>query len=304
MGNHVEIIPGVFAYPNTVETGRGKVEYSINDGDMPVVMSVHGGMGGFDQARILVDFLGEKNWRLLCPSRPGYLGTPIESGRTMEEQADLLAALLDTLKIDKVAVICASAGGPPGYFFAIRHPDRIKALVPIDAVSGFYDMPDSAGPVAKALFLSDIGQKILLAMEEKKPESFLQEIFSMSAYFTKEQIKSHTEHALKSPDALAFLRAFMVTMSPYAKRKTGTENDLMQFKKFTHLPVEGIKCPTLIVHGTHDADVKFYDGVYAYEHIPGAKRYWIEEGSHVGFWLNPRANEAHQAVRDFITGVK
>jgi hypothetical protein len=43
----------------------------------------------------------------------------------------------------------------------------------------------------------------------------------------------------------------------------------------------------LVVHGTDDTDVAFYDGVYAYEHAPGAERFWIEEGSHLGFWLNP-----------------
>jgi pimeloyl-ACP methyl ester carboxylesterase len=297
-------MPNVFAYPRVIDTALGKVEYSMNEGGQPVVLVVHGGMGGYDQARVLADFLGEKDYRLLCPSRPGYLGTPLESGRTMEEQADLLAALLDTLNINKVVVVSASAGGPPGYFFAIRHPDRIKALVSIDSVSGFYDMPESAGPIAKALFLSNIGQKILLALEARKPEQFLQEIYVTSAYLTKEQVKKHIEHAMNSPEALAFLKAFMTTMFPYDKRKAGTENDLAQLKKLTHLPVESIKCPSLIVHGTHDADVKFYDGVYAHEHITGSERHWIEEGSHVGFWLNPKAHEAQEVVRAFLKRVK
>ena len=39
----------------------------------------------------------------------------------------------------------------------------------------------------------------------------------------------------------------------------------------TYISTEKIKVPTLIIHGTHDADVKFYDGVYAYENIKDAK---------------------------------
>jgi len=58
--------------------------------------------------------------------------------------------------------------------------------------------------------------------------------------------------------------------------------------------------PSLIVHGTHDADVKFYDGVYAYEHIPGCERYWIEEGSHLGFWLSSHAQEAQKVAVNFL----
>jgi len=71
-------------------------------------------------------------------------------------------------------------------------------------------------------------------------------------------------------------------------------------RTLSHLPVEEITCPTLVVHGTHDADVKFYDGVYAYEHIPGAERFWIEEGSHLCFWINPKSKEAQAYALDFL----
>jgi hypothetical protein len=40
---------------------------------------------------------------LLVPSRPGYLRTPLESGRTPEDQADLYAAMLDSLEIERAA---------------------------------------------------------------------------------------------------------------------------------------------------------------------------------------------------------
>lgn len=67
-------------------------------------------------------------------------------------------------------------------------------------------------------------------------------------------------------------------MNPYNLRKPGTENDMKLYRQLTHLEVEKIKVPTLIIHGTHDADVKFYDGIYAYENIKDVKRCWIEEG--------------------------
>ena len=37
---------------------------------------------------------------VITPSRPGYGRTPLSSGKTSAEAADLLAALLDELKID------------------------------------------------------------------------------------------------------------------------------------------------------------------------------------------------------------
>lgn len=133
-----------------------------------------------------------------------------------------------------------------------------------------------------------------------RPQIFLQEIFKAEAYLTKKQIREHIDDAMKLPDGIAFMKAFMATMSPYAPRKGGTENDMQQFRLLTHLPVERIRCPSLIIHGTHDADVKFYDGVYAYEHIPNCERFWIEEGSHLGFWLNRRSREAQKTAADFL----
>jgi len=283
-----------------VETKQGKVEYHLSEGDGPVILISHGGLGGLDQARVMASWVDDAKYRLLCPSRPGYLGTPLESGKTIEEQADLFAALLDVLKIDKVAIVTASAGGPPGYVFSIRHPDRVWALVAIDSVSGYYDMPETAGVIAQAIFMTNFGQKILKKIEEKKPDLFLKQIFQSEAYFTKEQIRKHIDYTLNSPSAVAFMGAFMNTMYPYKPRKVGTENDMEQYRKLTHLSLEKVRCPSLIIHGTHDADVKFYDGVYAYEHIKNAKRYWIEEGSHLGFWLNKDAKNAQKFAQDFL----
>jgi len=123
--------------------------------------------------------------------------------------------------------------------------------------------------------------------------------FTIAAFSKGRNIK-HIEYVMADERLLAFLKAFTDTMSPYRLHKSGTENDIEQLRQYSHLPVERIRCPSLIIHGTHDADVKFYDGVYAYEHIPNAERFWIEEGSHLGFWLSPNAASAQEAARQFL----
>jgi len=295
-----ELMPGVSIEPKIVQTARGPIEVDDTGGDLPVVLVSHGGVGGVDQARCLASWVDPAQYRILSPSRPGYLGTPLSSGPGIEDQADLFAALLDTLGVDQAALVSASAGGPPGYIFALRHPRRVWAMVAIDSVSGYYDMPETAGPIAQAFFTTDWGQKLVKMIGEKKPEWFLQQIFAAEAYFTKEQVKAHIAYVMNTPAALSFMQSFMETMNPYAPRKEGTENDMTLYRKLTHLPVEGIACPTLVVHGTHDADVKLYDGVYAHEHIAGSERFWIEEGSHLGFWLCPNAPKAQEVAREFL----
>jgi len=295
----IEILKDVFISPRVIKTRLGEVEVDLTGSEGPVLMGSHGGLGGIDQCRAAIDF-AVQDFRLLSLSRPGYLGTPLESGKSLPDQVDLFAAVLDELGIEKVAVFSISAGGPFAYSFAIRHPDRIWALIAADSISGYYDLPETAGPVTEMLFLSNTGQKLLQKMTKARPDAFIREIFKSEAYYTKDELKKHLEFVLNDPYAYEFATAFMNTMYPYNTRRAGTENDIEITRNLTHLPVEDIKCPTLVIHGTHDADVKFYDGVYAYEHIPNAERIWIEEGSHLCFWINPKSREAQEYALDFL----
>jgi pimeloyl-ACP methyl ester carboxylesterase len=96
-----EILSGVKIAPRVIETAVGRVEFDLTGGEGPVVLSSHGGIGGVDQARVMLGWLDPTHYRLLSVSRPGYLNTPLASGQSFEEQADLFAALLDALGIER-----------------------------------------------------------------------------------------------------------------------------------------------------------------------------------------------------------
>ena len=200
-------------------------------------------------------------------------------------------------------MVSASAGGPPAYTFAMIYPKKLLVLIAIDSVSGFYDMPETAGPISAMFFTSNLGQKILKTIGRKRPEWFASEIFKSESYFTKKQLKKHVNYVTTDDDAKKFIQGFMNSMNPYNTRKPGTENDMELYRLLTHLKVEKITVPSLIIHGTHDADVKFYDGVYAYENIKNAQKYWIEEGSHLGFWLSEDSKNAQNYAQKFLDSI-
>lgn len=79
--------------PKTAKTRLGVVEY-VDVGTGPAIVSLHGAMGGYDQSLILAQAIGDTDYRYLCLSRPGYLGTSLAEGRRPEQQGDLIAALL------------------------------------------------------------------------------------------------------------------------------------------------------------------------------------------------------------------
>ena len=126
----------------TVDTAHGAVEYA-EMGDGPVVLSIHGTGGGYDQGLALARPLAAAGYRIVAPSRFGYLGTPIPSDSGAPAQADAFADLLDTLGIDRAIVIGTSAGAITALHFAARHPDRTVALIPL--VPAYYP-PTGAVP--------------------------------------------------------------------------------------------------------------------------------------------------------------
>ncbi len=90
---------------------------------------VHGASGGFDQGVELLGALAGRGFRLIAPSRFGYLRSALPADATTAMQADAYVQLLDHLGIKKVAVVGISAGAWSSLQFAIRHPDRCGALV-------------------------------------------------------------------------------------------------------------------------------------------------------------------------------
>ena len=115
-------------------THLGLIEYTLKGDSGPVLLYIHGSPGGYDQT---ID-PGE-NYRVLTPSRPGYLGTQIFAGRSPEEQTECFKALIDALNIDKVFVMGVSGGGPSSMHFAARHPQNTSGLILFEAVSHSQD---------------------------------------------------------------------------------------------------------------------------------------------------------------------
>lgn len=283
-----------------INTALGPVEYDLAEGTGPVVLTSHGGLGGVDQARLLVRWLDPGRYRVLACSRPGYLNTPLSSGASPAEQADLFAALLDVLDIERVSVVTVSAGGPPGYLFAARHPERVAALVAIAGVSGRYAARSGGNRLAQAIFMSDIGLKLATRMTNRAPGRMVRAMLSSTAHYSDEELQRQVDFALTSPEALTFLRDFTAALVPYRPRVPGNTNDIEQLRDLVGLPLAEVRCPTLVVHGTHDSDVPFCHGVRAYEEIAGAQRHWIEEGGHLAFWLGTGSAHAQATARRFL----
>lgn len=112
---------------STVPTRAGAMEYAIA-GDGPPLMMIHGTGGGFDQGLLFAAGLRQRGFRIIAPSRFGYLGSAFPDDASPVHQADALVDLLDHLGIDRLPVVGGSAGALCAGEFALRHPDRCTHL--------------------------------------------------------------------------------------------------------------------------------------------------------------------------------
>lgn len=298
---HERLLPGIELDLRTAHTARGPVQYDLTGGSGPPVLTMHGGLGGADQGRLFADWLRGDGFRVLSPSRPGYLDTPLDSGRTLEDQADLLAALLDELAVTRVVLFAVSSGAPVAYTFAARHPARVSALVVVAGVSRA-DPGAGNSSAVRRVFVDTVGQRLAQVTAAVSLSSVLSGTLDETSTFTTAQKEQRVEEVMRDDTVRAFFEAMVRTTFPYHLRMPGTRNDAEQ-QRDMNLPFDRITAPTLIVHGTLDGDVPFTDGAEAATRIGTAQHHWMRDEDHLGFWLGPGRVPAQDAVRTFLRQV-
>ena len=273
-----------------VTTSRGPVEY-LDTGDGEVVLSLHGAMGGYDQAQILARTIGEPDYRYLSLSRPGYLGTSLTTGRTPEEQADLYAELIKLLGIKQVIVMAISGGGPSAIHFALRHRDKCRGLVLVSTCGG---KADNKIPLLFHIMTLFAKWPAFVTMMKKRTEKDLKQTLSRSI-----SDPDILERTLRDAEAMTLYRTVAVGgFYRMAERIEGTRNDI-RITQTRSYPLKDIAVPTLVVHGTKDPLVPFEEhGKRLATEIPGAQLLAAEGGEHVTIFTHRR--EVQSRVSAFL----
>ncbi|WP_117193795.1 alpha/beta fold hydrolase [Rhizobium terrae] len=290
---------GQLAMPTPVitPTRRGAIQHA-DSGKGEVLLALHGGVGGFDQSWLLAQalFADLSAWRVLAPSRPGYLDTPLATGRIPEEQADAYAALLDMLEIDKTIVAAVSAAGPSALQFAIRHPNRCEAVILVSAATGALSVP-------------------VRVLRRLRMVTWLVRIPGMQAWLRRKALgdprrtatrsigdPAVLERTLADPQAGSLFLALQESvMTRAAARLPGTRNDTALLQVLPDLPLAEVRVPVLVIHGTADAVVPFSHAERVVRQAPKARLCGIEGGEHVVLFTH--LAEVRAAASAFLAGV-
>jgi pimeloyl-ACP methyl ester carboxylesterase len=279
---------------STVETALGPVEVArVGAGE--AVLFIHGTPGGWDSSVAMGRFLVDAGFELIAASRPGYLGTPLANLRSIDAQADLHAALLDALGRERAGVVTWSGGGPAGYRLAVRHSERVSALVAFAAVA--HALPEPKASAEERLVMKTAaGNWLLRFLTAHVPHQVVSATLRAEGDLSKEELKELVAEMFDDERRRELVLNMAGVVGDYPVRRAGIENDWMQLGRITTLELERIETPTLVVNGSADADVPPEHSGYAATAIPDAERLIMDRGTHLCLFVHPEAEAAQARV--------
>jgi 2-hydroxy-6-oxonona-2,4-dienedioate hydrolase len=258
-----------------IQTRCGPIEYQEAGQGIPLLI-IHGSGGGHDQGMAWARPLVQQDVRVIAPSRFGYLGTPRPADASPEAQADAHVCLLDALGVKKTPVMGVSAGGPSALQTAIRHPERVSALVlvvPIAYKPG--TVADSAPPVSDdrdAMLMRLLGSDFLFwaALELARDQ-----VFRYVLATPPEQIAS------ASAQERARVNAMADQILPVSIRAIGLRDDTRLGKSLGPYALEAVRAPTLVISARNDGFGTYAGAQYTASRIAEARFIGFDDGGHL-----------------------
>jgi pimeloyl-ACP methyl ester carboxylesterase len=249
-----------------IDTACGPVEYAQVGSGYPVLV-VHGNGGGFDQGLGLAQSYLGAGYQVIAPSRFGYLRSPLPDGATVAMQADAYACLLDALHISKVAVFTSSAGVTSSLQFAMRHPERVSALVLHSPnAPGKVEMKVPPRQVFNAMFHSDF---IFWSLTTNFGSSMRSFVGVPKNFNLTKEMETYADQALMS-------------VLPASARADGMIFDtFISNPEINQYTFEKIQAPTLVLSAVDDPMALHENARALAEQIPGARLFPVTDGGHL-----------------------
>jgi pimeloyl-ACP methyl ester carboxylesterase len=274
-----------------VETSAGPIECAEQGHGVPL-LSIHGAGGGWDQGVANVEGLIGEGYRVIAPSRFGYLRTSVPPLASPAAQADAHAALLATLDIRRAVVVGISAGARSAVELAIRHPAYVAALVLI--------VPGTYSPTSPVAVDGSRGSRIVFRLVNAGADFFW--------WLARTLAPSVLVRFVGVPPAL-FKRASTTERSRVLRVVRSIEPLSLRFRGISldsapslhPLPTERIVAPTLVISARDDLFNTAPAAEFAAHSIPGAKLIMYESGGHL---LVGQQDDARAALLEFLAPIR
>jgi pimeloyl-ACP methyl ester carboxylesterase len=276
-----------------VNTACGPIEYG-EYGKGPPLLMVHGSGGGFDQGLDFARNLLPAGYRVIAPSRFGYLRTPLPADASPMAQADAHACLLDALGVRTFVVIGGSAGAPSSMQLCLRHPERCSSMVLLFPLAYFPHPADEPQqrPSGLMLFVMNTTLKsdfLFWAASKLAPDVLMRTILATPVDDFRKASQDEQQRAME----------VMQHILPISPRAQGLRNEMKVASALPRYELERISVPTLVIAAEDDLYGTYKSGQYTAQHIPGARFIGYPTGGHL---LLGHRQDVSSELNRFLSG--
>jgi pimeloyl-ACP methyl ester carboxylesterase len=273
------------------ETDAGPIEYA-ESGEGDPMLVIHGAGGGYDQGLLLGHDVGEGH-RVIAPSRFGYLKTPVPHDDSPSAQADAHAALLDFLGLHKSIVVAASAGAPSAIELALRHPEKVTALILL--------VPRTYHPTQSIGADENVSSQAVLRLVEASADFLFWLAMRLSRSSVVRFLGVPPEiEANASPDDRERVAQIMRGILPLSSRVRGIEVEGRA--QMLPWPLHRISVPTLIISAKDDLYKTLPGAKFTAAGIPGAELRVLQTGGHLMVGQQAKVREWIKAFLGRVEG--
>jgi pimeloyl-ACP methyl ester carboxylesterase len=214
--------------------------------------------------------------RVIAPDFPGFGGSAVSAGLTVDSAADILAELLDHLGVnERVIVGGLSMGGYVALAFARLYPQRLGSLILADTKA---DPDDDAGRTARDKSIQLVADKGLHALVDQLVPKLLS---PATAAQKPNVVKTFREIATRQP-----VEGIVAALKALRDRPDANPG-------LPHIAV-----PTLVLVGEQDGITPPDKAKVLADSIPNARLVSIPDAGHLANLENESAFNA--AVREFL----
>ncbi|HEV7203259.1 MAG TPA: alpha/beta hydrolase [Jatrophihabitans sp.] len=287
----------------TLPDGRTLDLLDRGDGDVAIVFH-HGTPGAYWRYEPMVAAAVDAGFRWIATSRAGYGGSTRRPGRSVADNCDYVAAVLDQLGVERFVAVGWSGGGPHALACGALLAPRCAGVITLAGVAPFdgadaagFDWFDGMGPENHAEFGAAVeGEAAVRAYLEPEREGLVAITGPDVAASLGGLIDEADRRVLTGEFAEALAESFRDGLRVGAD---GWIDDDLAFARPWGFDLAAVRVPVGVWQGDQDRMVPYSHGSYQVERLPDVRAHLLPGEGHLSIPLG-RFDQVLAEARSFV----
>lgn len=281
----------------------------LDEGKGYPVLLIHGLGCSSSQWMYTVPSLRRSGFRAIAPDLPGFGQSELpDHPITSASYTDDIIRLMDDLRVERAVLVGNSMGGFVSWMTAAKHPDRVSALVLVDAAGALLDVRTSTSSKVKAEF----GRANEVSHPRRKQESIRRVITNpiLRPLLTSRLTDPITRRLVRRLIDTTFGDPARVTEEVFEMLHQSAKQARILFAgrlgwaspdRDPGILLEAVSCPTLVIWGDRDKIIPVDAKDFFMSHLRNAEEHVFPGVGHVPMLEVP--DEFNRVVTGFLARV-